>query len=214
MSSSSQNRSRDPDEEYLDPFDEDLGVYVGEATRAEVVEAIAAHTVPGATFVARLSSPAGETYWQKPVGALTEHINGCTDITLADLADQDGEDDVEDDDQRAVFVDDAPRTDVFVFGGEDSAYFPAWTVFREVPLVLDLSADDRSLYFERFSGGVRLTFTGAGLTLVFWHTIEHVTEEGDIAPGFPQFRGRVEEVQEGDEPDGEPLPPIPEEDER
>jgi hypothetical protein len=42
-----------------------------------------------------------------------------------------------------------------------------------------------------------LTFSGGVLTLVFWHTIEHLTEGGDVAPGFGPFRSEV--IDESDE---------------
>jgi hypothetical protein len=160
-------------------FEEVLGVYVGEATRAEAVHAIAAHgAIPGAEFIACLTTPGGEVVWTRPCGELTEHISGWTDTTLADSESEERDED---------------RADVFVFGGGQSeVYFPAHTVFTDVPLVVDL--DSRHVPgLERFSGGLRLSFSGATLTLAFWRTASHVdAESGEIAPGLPPFRARLE----------------------
>lgn len=174
------DRANLPDnEDYVDPFEQALGVYVGEATRTEIVDAIAGHNIPGASFVARLTSPSGELIWHKALGSLTEHISGWTDTTLSDSG--------------GAEVDEK-RTDVLVFGGEDAAHFPAWTVWTEVPLVLDLDAGHIPQRLERFSGGVRLTFSGSKLTLVFWNGVLYETESGDLAPGFGPFSAGVEEV--------------------
>ena len=162
-----------------DEFKEALGVYVGTVDRDEAVETIAGHRLPGAVFVARLESPAGELIWHRSAGELTEHISGWSDDTRAD---EDGEYD-------------GDRTDVFVFGGGQSeAWFPAHTVFTDLPLVLDIGRDGHAPVFERYSGGVRMVFTGAVLALVFHHSIEHIDPAtGDVAPGLGPFDGRSEE---------------------
>jgi hypothetical protein len=70
-----------------------------------------------------------------------------------------------------------------------------WGVlYEEAPLVIEIGPH----HFEgaeRFSGGVRLRSSfGTVLEFAVWHSISHLTPEGDVAPGFGGFQGDVEDV--------------------
>jgi hypothetical protein len=63
---------------------------------------------------------------------------------------------------------------------------------------LDFHSDwaDR-LEADRYSGGVRLhmgfgPYLDHNLTIVFWNTIKHVDERGEIAQGFGEMTVRIE----------------------
>jgi hypothetical protein len=57
---------------------------------------------------------------------------------------------------------------------------------------------DRRLDADLYSGGVdlRLGFD-TRITVAIWHSVQHVTETGDVAPGLGPFTARLEE--EGEE---------------
>lgn len=141
-----------------DEFEEALGVYVGEATQAEVIDAIENH--PLGEVVVRLTAPDGSVVWEK---------HGAVDQPVSDS------------DERCVVVIARPT--------EQTAGNPLVNVDPPLVLTFGKGGPEDLLTVERYSGGVRLglrfgPFEDHALTIVFWDSIWHRTESGDIAPGF------------------------------
>ncbi len=66
-------------------------------------------------------------------------------------------------------------------------------MYRDAPFVLCLNPDQPP-DADRYSGGVRLRSPfGTVLDIAVWHTIGHLTETGDIAPGIGGFRIELHE---------------------
>ena len=159
--------------------EEEFGIYVGPATQSEVIDAIAAHgATVGGVVIAFMHAPDGSLVWHR-VSALERLISGWP---------KHGDPRVEQDDE-----DEDTRTSVFVFIDETQQTAGNPIVILDAPLVLDFHEDwgDR-LQAERYSSGVRIHMgfgphDGHTLTLVFWSTLKHVTESGDIAPGIGPF---------------------------
>jgi hypothetical protein len=151
---------------------EALGVYVEPADYEDVVQAIDAH---GGELLVQLTSASGDLVWHKS-GHLLDHITGWSHHALSDA---DGDEDK------------AARSDVFIIGAEQRG-LGSLLIYPDVTLVLDLSPRG---WFEaaRYSSGVRIELNiGGALTIVFWHGVLHVTETGDVAPGFGDFGATVE----------------------
>jgi hypothetical protein len=159
----------------IDALQTYLGVFVGQMTQDEVVDAIAAHTGPGAELVMQMTAPNGELVWHKH-GELEWHLTTDDVIVLV-----------------------IRRVD------EQSAGNPLVNI--DAPLVLSFIPDDRfaeRLDAEQYSGGVRVRFDFGPyrdhtLTIVFWRSVMHVTESGDVAPGFGGFDLEMKEGDGGED---------------
>lgn len=144
------------------PFDDDLGTYVGPASIEEAIRALDEHT-PG-EWVMRLTDPDGKTLWHKTGWSwyLTEN------------------------EEEAMFA---------VNLTEQGAGNPSLAV--DAPIVLAFSKRVK-LHAEPslYTGGLSFRFAfgdyaGHTLALIAWHSVLHVTETGDVAPGFGEFVGEV-----------------------
>jgi hypothetical protein len=136
------------------------------------VLAIVGHSAtPGGEFVAQLSTASGERVWHKS-GHLLDHIIGWSEAALSDAY---GDEDK------------AERSDVFIIGGTQEPTLGPPIIWSDVPMALHFyaPADAEQFHAERYSSGVRIHLvTGGALTVVFWFGVLHVTETGDVAPGF------------------------------
>jgi hypothetical protein len=158
----------DFDEAMTDRFDEAFGVYVGSATYEEVVRALRDVPAPS-ELVVRIDNRRSP---QPQEGVVYRH----------GLPEHFGIDD-----------DEWGRHDLFVLYQREQA-LGYGVMYRDAPFVLVLNPAYEGLDADRFTGGVRIRSPfGTVLDIAVWHTIGHVTETGDVAPGFGGFTVTIEE---------------------
>jgi hypothetical protein len=163
-------------------LDRERGTYIGPCTQDEALEAIRGHS-------------SGPVIIEYPAGGFTggerklaQGFQSEVKYHHADEEDPEGE-----------------PTGVFVLSEakEGSGPIPlSWGVLYEGSTVLDLSHD--SWAAEAFTGGLDIYREGRReplVRIVFWQAIQHVTETGDVAPGFGPIDAGIEgaEDEEGDE---------------
>jgi hypothetical protein len=156
--------------ELPDVFVEALGVYVGPASYDEVIEALTS-VPPTSVLIA----------WIETVG-----VSECKQGRVEHYAAYADEDEDHED----------PLDLFFLVSGRGSEGLRVGVMWRDVPFVFHLH---RSPWFraERFSGGVRLhPYEGATITIAVWHSIQHVTDDGDVVPGFGPFTASLEDEDE------------------
>jgi hypothetical protein len=146
---------------------EELGVYVGPVAIEDAIRALEGHT-PG-EWVMQLVSPENETLWHKTGWSWTL---------------------VESDDY-AVFT---------VAFSEQAAGNPS--LYVDAPLVLTFAKGIGGMgEIKQYVGGLVFKFgfgdyAGHTLTLLPFHAILHVTETGDIAPGFGEVEVKFHESED------------------
>jgi hypothetical protein len=147
------------DSNEFDQVDEALGVYVGPATYEDVVQTL--RDTP--EVAVRIDNRTSD--W--PQEGIV-YRNGWTEYFH-------------------VVNDDGTHRDVLVVYKHEQA-LGYGVMYEDAPLVLRLTPDV-ALDADQFTGGVRIRSEfGTVLDIAIWHSIQHVTESGDVAPGFGSFR--------------------------
>jgi hypothetical protein len=142
-------------------FEEAFGVYVGPADYDEIVAALR-DVPPPSELVVRIDNREGP---RRDEGVRYRH--GWPEHVHVE--DEDG--------VRDLFI---------IYQHEQALGYGV--MYQDAPFVIWLSRDLPALDADRYTGGIRLRSSfGTVLDFAVWHGIEHVTETGDVAPGFGPF---------------------------
>jgi hypothetical protein len=148
--------------EEFDPITDALGVYVGPADYGEVVRALTV-LPPGSELVVRIDNRES----LRPGDGVAIRSGYPEHLHVDD-------------------GDEGERDAVVIHKHEEP--LGCGVMYRDAPLVLWLTRES-DLDADRFDGGIRLRSSfGAVIDFVVWHGVMHVTESGDVAPGFGDFR--------------------------